>query len=72
MFGKRKLKDEIVRLKYRVEELEERLCPCEQHKWVQTSIKTIYDRYGSYDNEYLYKCAVCGKKTRSYTQLKGE
>ena len=34
MFGRRKLKAEIVRLSYRVSELEERLCPCESHSWV--------------------------------------
>lgn len=34
MFGRRKLKAEVVRLSYRVLELEERLCPCESHSWV--------------------------------------
>lgn len=35
MITKRKLKAEVVRLTYRVEELEERLCPCNQHDYVK-------------------------------------
>lgn len=35
MFGRAKLKAEIMRLTYRVADLEERLCPCEEHDWKQ-------------------------------------
>lgn len=38
MFGDKRLKAEIVRLSYRVAELEERLCPCEQHDWKRTVV----------------------------------
>lgn len=62
MFGKRKLKAEIVRLTYRVAELEERLCPCEQHDWKQTGVD--YGVSGC-DSIYRYKCARCGKTMRS-------
>lgn len=65
MFGKRKLKAEIVRLTYRVEELEERLCPCERHDWKQIGVDYTYDGVGSCDALYNYKCARCGKKMRS-------
>lgn len=65
MFGKRRLKEEIVRMTYRVSELEERLCPCEQHDWKKTGVDYIYDGHTSCDSVYLYKCARCGKKMRS-------
>lgn len=63
MFGKKKA--EIVRLQYRVEELEERLCPYGQHDWKQVSVDYIYDGVSGCDSLYLYKCARCGKKMRS-------
>lgn len=62
MFGRRKLKKEIVRLNYRVAELEERLCPCKSHDW-----KIINTRYDSIhplldlDAINTYKCKTCGK-----------
>lgn len=65
MFGQEKLKAEIVRLSYRVAELEERLCPCEQHDWKRIGVDYTYDGIGGYDTLYDYKCARCGKKTRS-------
>ena len=54
MFGKRKLKAEVVRLTYRVAELEERLCPCEQHDWKQTGVDYEYDGVCGCDSVYLY------------------
>lgn len=65
MFGKRKLKAEVVRLTYRVAELEERLCPCEQHDWKQTGVDYEYDGVCGCDSVYRYKCKRCGKKMRS-------
>ena len=62
MFGKKKLKDEITRLNYRVADLEERLCPCESHDW-----KRIHTSYISthplldLDAVNTYKCKTCGK-----------
>lgn len=66
MFGKKKkMRAEIVRLTYRVTELEERLCPCEQHDWKQTGVDYKYDGVSGCDSIYRYKCARCGKTMRS-------
>ena len=67
MFGKRKLKAEIVRLTYRVAELEERLCPCEQHDWKHTGTDWEVS-VGVDDMEaiYKYKCKRCGKQMRTW------
>lgn len=62
MTTKRKLKAEIVRLTYRVAELEERLCPCEDHDW-----KTVNFRFvggtgcGDETTLYKHKCKRCGR-----------
>ena len=75
MFGKRKLKAEIIRLTHRVAELEERLCPCEQHDWKRIGVDYTYDGVGGCDATYNYKCAKCGKKIHSiqpYLEKKGE
>ena len=58
---KRMLEDEIIRLKYRIADLEERICPCEDHDW-----KEIDYYYASYLSPfdctiYKYKCKRCGK-----------
>lgn len=64
MFNK-KLKEENTRLKYRIKELEERLCPCEEHDW-----KLINTEYklgccpSDFDVINLYKCKRCGKHKR--------
>lgn len=66
MFGKKKkMRAEIVRLTYRVAELEERLCPCEQHDWKQTGFDFSSGGPVSFADIYLYKCARCGKTIRS-------
>ena len=75
MFGNKRLKAEIVRLSYRVAELEERLCPCEHHDWKRTGVDYNYDGTGGCDAMYNYKCARCGKKMRSfqpYLELDGD
>ena len=60
MFGRRRLKAEIVRLSYRVAELEERLCPCESHSWVVVdSDFTVGSSAGDIDTIYRYKCRRC-------------
>jgi len=64
MFNK-KLKEENLKLKYRIKELEERLCPCESHDW--KLINTEY-KLGcclpDFDVIYHYKCKRCGKTKR--------
>ena len=67
MFFRKKLKEEIIRLTYRVAELEERLCPCEQHDYVETSHKFVMGT-SPMDIETLrtYKCRRCGKVVRKY------
>lgn len=66
MLSKRKLKDEVVRLSYRVKELEERICPCEQHEWVVTRKEFASITSISFDVETIYhcKCKNCGKETK--------
>lgn len=62
MFGKKKLKDEIVRLNYRVADLEERLCPCEDHDWKKIDFYTIPSGVGIDVNiVHKCKCRRCGK-----------
>ena len=63
MKTKRKLNEEIIKLNYRIAELEERLCPCESHDW-----KKIGSRFEVSDSPVLdtyminsYKCKRCGK-----------
>lgn len=63
MITKRKLKAEVVRLTYRVEELEERLCPCNQHDYVKVGTEWDDMPAGS-DMVCVYQCKRCGKKTR--------
>lgn len=67
MFGKQKLKAEIVRLTYRVEELEERLCPCEQHEWKRIGYDfKIGCGAGDIETIYTYKCKRCGKQIKTW------
>ena len=70
MFGNRKLKSEIVRLTYRVAELEERLCPCEQHLWLHVK-DSFTGGTGIGDEQVLrtYKCKRCGKTTTTWRLL---
>ena len=61
MLTRRRLKEEIVRLTYRVAELEERLCPCEEHDWkhIDSHCELQFDN----DIQIIrhYKCRRCGK-----------
>lgn len=64
---KRELKAEVVRLTYRVADLEERLCPCDDHDW--KCIKTDWDvghGVGDVETYYTYKCRRCGKTQRTW------
>lgn len=58
---RRMLKDEIVKLTYRVAELEERLCPCEDHDWKNVGCHYIDDMGGGCETIRHYKCRRCGK-----------
>ena len=67
MFGKRKLKAEIVRLSYRVAELEERLCPCNDHQWKKIDTDLVGGTgKGDEETVYTYKCKRCGKSLRTW------
>lgn len=71
MFGKNKqMREEIVRLRYRVKELEERLCPCAQHQWLVTDTQyDVVDCSGYAETFYTYQCRRCGKIKRTYQLL---
>lgn len=64
METKRQLREKNLHLEHRVEDLEERLCPCESHQWQLTKTSSSYNYY-SVDTIYHYKCSRCGKKTSS-------
>jgi hypothetical protein len=60
--SKKKLIQENTHLKYRIKELEEKICPCESHEWVY--ISSDYRLNGpcmDIDTIYTYKCKKCGK-----------
>ena len=58
---KRRLRDEIVRLTYRVAELEERLCPCEEHDWKKVGSHLEFPVPEDIETIFHYKCRRCGK-----------
>lgn len=64
MVTKRKLRDEVTRLTYRIQELEERLCPCGQHDYIKIGTDWDYTPAGS-DMICIYQCKQCGKKTKA-------
>ena len=61
MFGKRRLRAEIMRLAFRVADLEERLCPCEGHDWKKIDSGFFFDGHAEGEMWYRYKCRTCGK-----------
>lgn len=58
---KRKLREQIIRLNCRVEDLEERLCPCEDHNWVRVGSHFEFPVPEDIQTVYHYKCLRCGK-----------
>lgn len=63
---RRKMKEEITRLNYRVADLEERLCPCEDHDWKQIGFYVTSFNCGvDFDTVRQYKCRRCGKTKES-------
>ena len=66
MTTKRKLREEIMKLNYRIAELEERICPCEEHDWKKIDSRMVTFTSGTdFDTIYTYKCKRCGKTKES-------
>lgn len=65
MITRRALKAEVVRLTYRVQELEDRLCPCEQHDYIKVDTEYECSPVGV-DAIGVYRCKRCGKKIKRY------
>lgn len=62
MVTKRKLREEVIKLNFRIADLEERLCPCEEHDWKEVDSFTKDICGGNADvNVHKYKCKRCGK-----------
>ena len=59
MFGRKQRT--IDALRRRVADLEERLCPCGAHDWVDTGDRTYYNAGADVDVMIWYKCKRCGK-----------
>ena len=72
MLWSKKLRAKIVKLNCRVQELEERLCPCSQHDW-EIICRGYNVAYGVCDVEiiYRYKCKRCGKTTSTMEDFGG-
>ena len=67
---KHKMREEIMRLNYRIADLEERLCPCESHDWRHISSYFTTFTYGiDFDTINKYKCVRCGKIKESMQQV---
>ena len=60
--SRRDLINENIRLTYRVAELEERLCPTEQHDWLTVGYRIVYVGCGESNTINRYKCRKCGKE----------
>ena len=59
---KRKCREENIRLQNRIKELEQLLCPAEQHDFIKVSRTThIIDAYGSALHDDRYVCRRCLK-----------
>ena len=67
METERQLREQILHLNHHIEDLEERLCPCESHQWKLINARTTYGLY-DYDTIYIYKCARCGKTTETHSR----
>lgn len=58
---KRELLDIIQKQSFRIQDLEERLCPCNQHDWVK--IGRTVDYINDCEYKYHVKCKRCGKES---------
>ena len=61
MFGRRKLQNEVLELKYRVRELEQILCPFGSHDFKLID-RTVYVDPFDVCTIARYKCQKCGKE----------
>ena len=57
-----KKRDKIIELQYRIKELEEKICPCEQHDYIEIEKDFILLNYGNVITRIKYKCKRCGKE----------
>lgn len=60
MFFKKKFK--IIELENRIKELEEKICPCEQHDYIKIEQNYFIDKYNYPSYKIRYKCKKCGKE----------
>lgn len=61
MISRRRLREENIRLKCRIADLEERLCPCEDHDWKRIGSHFEFPIPEDIQTVYHYKCKRCGK-----------
>lgn len=59
MITRKQLKNKIILQEFRIKELEEKLCPCEQHDWLKIG-------YNPCNNFYTYKCKRCCKMVTTW------
>lgn len=61
MFGKRKLREEVINLRNRVAYLEDKLCPAEQHDYVEAGRSYSFLYPDDQVEKIKYVCKRCGK-----------
>lgn len=67
---KTKLMLENISLRARVAELEEKICPCEQHDYITLDYEFVGGTgRGDEMTIYQYKCRKCGKRIKSWKIL---
>lgn len=67
---KTKLMLENISLKARIAELEEKICPCEQHDYITIDYEFVGGTgMGDETTIYHYKCRKCGKRIKSWKIL---
>lgn len=52
----------IIELQNRIKELEEKICPCEQHEYIEVDREFISLECGNIDVKKRFKCRRCGKE----------
>lgn len=62
MFGNKKLEHKCKALEYRVEELENIICPHNSHQYVQVDVRWLVDYSGDSFPVYMYECKKCHKR----------
>lgn len=68
MLGINRLRTENIQLRNRIQDLEERLCPCESHDYKEIHKEFVMTAPTIADGEFLrtYKCKRCGKVIKKY------